>query len=181
MTPSEAHESAWQRGIEHDEMTIACRDLLERRWLSLNWSVSSYRDEPRPHKISGIWCEEFFSSERGPRWFADILVRWTCEYEDDRKNKQTHIIYGVFEIKPKLYSAGAALRQRAVQKERLSAWVKSIDADAYDRYHTFVEVIATEGDPLIKTYVDLGRCSLLVWDGAMSFRRANWLRMEKVA
>ena len=26
MTPSEAHDSAWKRGMEHDEMTVACRD-----------------------------------------------------------------------------------------------------------------------------------------------------------
>lgn len=181
MTPSEAHESAWQRGIEHDEMTIACRDIIEKGWLSLNWNVSSYKEERRPHEIKGIWCEHFFVSEKGPRWFSDILAKWVCEYEGYNKQKEIHNIYGVFEIKPKLYSAGATLRQEAVQRERLRAWVNSVDGHGGYNTTTFVEVIATEGDPLIKTYVDLGRRSLLVWDGAMSLRRANWLRMEKVA
>lgn len=179
MTPSEAHETAWQRDAGHDDMTIACRNIIERTWKTLDVPVS-YSKKIRTHQIAGAWCEAFFESERSHHcWFADILVKWECEYENDGKTKLTNTVYGVFEIKPKLFSAGAAFRQKIVQEKRLSAWARDLDPHhASNDYSTFVEIVAAAGDPLIETYVELSRRSILVWDGVKDIQRFGWNPLE---
>jgi hypothetical protein len=149
MTPSAAHDSAWQREPGHDLMTIACRDLIEANLKTVEFKSLEY-------SLVGAFCEYFFK-EGGKRWFADILVKWTRLEE----NLRTRSIYAVYEIKPKLFSAGAAFRQKLVQDQNLSEWVSS--SQDYSNDLTFVEVIARDGDPLIDAYLKLTRGSILVW------------------
>jgi hypothetical protein len=53
MTPSQAHDSAWEREPKHDEMTVACRDWIEQNWEERTFSLSEYRDDPKAHELEG--------------------------------------------------------------------------------------------------------------------------------
>jgi hypothetical protein len=173
MTPSGAHDSAWQREPEHDEMTIACRDYIEREFKQFHIAE---RDKVHVHELVGVWCETFFPEGRGT--FADILARWTCKYRNYESGpEQTRQLYIAYEIKPKLYSAGAAYRQAQVLLQRLKAWAS--DSHSYDDTHlTFV--IAREDDPLVHTYLNLSRGSIYLWDGTQ-LRRESWKKPEEEA
>jgi hypothetical protein len=171
MTPSEAYETAWQRDTSHDEMTVACRDLIEKQWNIMPWHVKPDRKEP--HNLVATWCEYFFVCDKGPRFFADILAKWECEYEEtwgkppnQRTDKRNHTTYVVFEIKPKIHSPGALLRQIRVQRERLAAWNSKSEVDI--RVYPLVRT----SDPFAGCFIDLSRMSLIEWDGAdkLSFR-----------
>jgi hypothetical protein len=170
MTPSGAHDSAWQREPEHDEMTIACRDYIEREMTTFHLME---RDKVHVHELVGVWCETFFPEGNT---FADILARWECKYRDyDRGPEQTRRVYAAFEIKPKLYSAGAAYRQKQVLLQRLKAWASDPHTTYHDTHLTYV--IAREGDPLVQTYLNLSRGSIYLWGGE-SLRKESWKRPE---
>lgn len=158
MTPSEAHESAWQRDSSHDEMTIACRDILEKTWLTT--TLIEFQKTELYHRDS-IEVEHFFHSSSGPRFFADIMIRF---FRNPERASRSHFRYAVFEIKPKIYSAGALLRQIKVQEERTKAWITS-NSSAYGD-STFVEAIVRRDDPMIDIYTRLSRKPVMAWDGS---------------
>jgi hypothetical protein len=155
MTPSEAHNSAWQRGMDHDEMTIACRDFIETSnpWLHLNAMGKAYQR-------GAVECEQFFTPDKGPRFFSDITVNY---YRRPWAHRDSQAFFlRLFEIKPKIYSAGALMRQVAVQRERAKVFMES---DRGDIEGIKVSPIVLEGDPLLPTYRKLSRETVYVWDG----------------
>jgi hypothetical protein len=168
MTPSEAHDTAWKRDVGHDQMTIECRNLLEKRWARFSWRVE--KDRREPHSLTGIWCEHFFVCEKGPRFFADIFAKWECEYESvhadhtsrgpvKRITAHSHAVYVAFEIKPQIHSAGALLRQVRVQRERLSTWL-GYKANT----EIFVWPLVPADDPLLEIYIEMSGMSAITWD-----------------
>lgn len=157
MTPSDAHESAWQRDPSHDEMVIKCRDALESQWLTTTVTKYGTTEEYRRDLCE---CEFFCHGQSGPRFFVDLMLRFS-RATDNRKNEYR---YGVFEIKPKIHSAGALLRQIKVQEERMSAWIKSDQNRAWSDTF-FVWPIVRHDDPLIDSYVKMSRRPILAWDG----------------
>lgn len=163
MTPSEAHESAWQRDSSHDEMTIACRDILERTWLTTT-HIEYQKTELYNRDIIDV--EHFFHSSSGPRFFADIMIRF---YRNRERASRSRFRHAVFEIKPKIYSAGALLRQIKVQEERMKAWIAS-DSNAYGD-SAFVEAIVRRDDPMIDIYTRLSRKPVIAWDGANTIEK----------
>ncbi|MDZ7883036.1 MAG: hypothetical protein U5N53_09025 [Mycobacterium sp.] len=84
MTPSAAHDSAWQRGADHDEMGIAVRDYVRANFKRFEGEA-----------LDTVQCERLFSPNKGSQFFGDVVA----EYQGGSVR--------VFEIKPKIYSAGA--------------------------------------------------------------------------
>lgn len=170
MTPSEAHDSAWQRGTDHDAMAIALRNIFEKNAAPVMVKENEYR-------FAGAWCEVLRPSGRG-HWFADLWVRWSASFKkyDSATEETDHNLYGIFEIKPKIYSAGALMRQLAVQNERIQAWKESLSYELSSTTTVFVEAAVRKDDPLLAQFLELSRSEATVWDGAETIARVSYCK-----
>lgn len=167
MTPSEAHDSAWKREPSHDEMTLSCLRAMRLNFQSLRWR--EYKTE-HVGTLSQSRAEALCSGGHGKPFFADILLRW--DFEEEQKHtsdKRRFSVYGAYEIKPKIYSVGAILRQVEMQKLRLTEWAQG----GFQKGEAFVDVIVKADDPLVELLVNLGERSVLTWDGSKISRRAK--------
>lgn len=159
MTPSEAHDTAWQRDPSHDQMTVDCCLALAQTHQVLNWK-RRYSDKTQEYSLKFVGMEQFCVLERGPPFFADILLRWDHAEKSPSGGQNISSVFAAYEVKPKIYSAGAVVRQARVMNERLRAW--SPDSDG-----TFVEIIAQADDPLIPLTVLIYDRPILIWDGSI--------------
>jgi hypothetical protein len=99
MTPSGWHDDARNRDAGHDEMQIAVFDYLKDR-LHLRGK------DDYEHRIGLYFESPFYVRGHIVAW-GDIVELWEKpQYETSKKRK-----YIVWEIKPKIYSVGAVIRQ----------------------------------------------------------------------
>ena len=154
MTPSDAHDSAWRRPPEHDRMTL---EVL--RAAHLAWAELMLCGPGGSETTATLWdasAEELFEYGRGRMWFADIALHYQRPARADGYREPGHT--RVLEIKPKIHSAGAVLRQLKVQQHHAQ--------------HTFlngatcrvIAVVRAE-DPLAQLLADLGGEQVCTWDG----------------
>jgi len=99
MTPSGWHDDARNRDAGHDEMQIAVFDWLKDH--------AVYRGQDGYEDRVGLYFEcPFYARGHIVAW-GDVVELWEKpQYETSKKRR-----YIVWEIKPKIYSVGAVIRQ----------------------------------------------------------------------
>jgi len=97
MTPSGWHDDARNRDAGHDEMQIAVFD----------WLRASVVCPEGYEKRRGVYFESPFRSRDHIIAWGDIVE----VFEKPEHGNYTKLQYVVFEIKPKIYSVGAVVRQ----------------------------------------------------------------------
>jgi hypothetical protein len=160
MSPSEAHDSAWQRTPEHDEMVYACWQWLNSTRRPMTAKIGEYRPTTVTLSFEGAWMEHHMVAPKERPFFADILAHYSYEEQIGDRKPEARRFYRVFEIKPTIYSAGALLRQVRVQKDRLKKW----HADQYST-NSDVWAIVSAGDPLAQLFANMAREPVLLWGG----------------
>jgi hypothetical protein len=152
MTPSEAHDSAWKREAGHDEMQLAVANNLAARSLrhATGDSVTSYR-------AVGVRHEVLFQRREGRAFFVDTVITYRPSGNIDDCGPTVHWL---LEIKPKIYSAGALLRQCKVLKQCIGEWkAENRSSDLYR-----VVPVVPVGDPLLETLCQMAGTGVYVWD-----------------
>ena len=99
MTPSGWHDDARNRDAGHDEMQIAVFDWLKYR------PIYPRRDDC--DERIGLYFESPFYVRGNIVAWGDIVELWEKPQYETSKNRR----YIVWEIKPKIYSVGAVIRQ----------------------------------------------------------------------
>lgn len=166
MSPSDAHDSAWRRDPGHDAMQLAVMREL----------VRSRRSVPRPDRPDGdgacflghAAAEHLFKHKSGRMFFADIALIYEARFphpHDSTWNVDCEV-WDLFEIKPRIHSAGAVLRQLAVLEHHLKAWTDARSTSPGLRVAGSVHVVVQASDPLAQTLSDLGGIPVLTWAGS---------------
>lgn len=161
MTPSEAHDSAYTRTPEHDEMVASIYEHLQEHGcpVGFNYHVKGATAQPsKPYQHSWVECEKMYTGQRS--FFADIaIVQWA----DDKGTFKDGCRYShhfLLEVKPKIYSAGAVLRQVKAQEALISEWCRELESrepgEAIGRSQrsawSCVAPVFSAGDPLIAVF-----------------------------
>lgn len=167
MTPSEAHDSAWRREPGHDEMALAVLREVRAQWPTLRVR-RRHSNEPDEAPLEWSGAEVLFHTDKGHRWFADIALRFDRPREP-RTDRLQEPHWRILEIKPRIHSAGALIRQLRVQEEN-ALGLKPIGS-SYSRPTCDVLPVVRSDDPLAQLVADLWECSILTWDGS----RLSWL------
>lgn len=142
MTPSDAHESAWKRSPEHDQFSLEVfRFLKQMPFFTLRSVI---------YKQKFVENEALIQRKGGGIWFADLL--WWGEGEENGLRSQLAL---VFELKPKIYSAGALIRQLRVQEMN----TKSHDSRFGSPPKFMVIPVVPKGDPLLPVFAEM-------WNGS---------------
>lgn len=144
-------------------MTVDVRKYVETNWQSR--ILMCEKECAIEHHLLQCEAEKYFLpiGWRGG-FFIDLYAVWDAEWKQaGKKNKDyeiTHnsIISVAFEIKPKIYSAGALLRQAHVQKQRLMALQKPGDQ--------LVRPVVAKTDPLVGLFAELSERPFYTWDGS---------------
>lgn len=165
MTPSEAHDSAWQRDPGHDEMQLAVMRWIERNLKELKFKLSGF-EGPQAFALEYVCAEMMFTARGVGTMFADIAAAYTKDEEVNGKRSTMRVLV-VLEIKPKIHSAGSVIRQVAMLEARLRRYGQAIDS--INDFHTHPVVRAN--DPKAQILADLMQRSISTWDG----ERLAWL------
>lgn len=110
MTPSQWHDDARNRDAGHDDMQIAIFDYL--------------RDLPAEREAGvrqGVWFEHPFARDGRVVAWADILEVWDPKPVASGTYPKPKQRYVIFEVKPKIYSVGAVIRQCEALEIAISA------------------------------------------------------------
>jgi len=161
MTPSEAHESAWKREPGHDEMVVDVKEYLES--LGEKW-VQRPDSKSRGSLCSLIWsdCEAYIEGDGGNiGFFADIFLQWRAE-------DSSYEAVQCFEIKPKIHSCGALLRQLKVQNSRM----RHRYTNSQNTVVLITVPVIRHDDPLFPTLRRMMKSPIMTWDG----EKAAWWR-----
>lgn len=112
-------------------------------------------------------AEQLFTSKSGRMFFADIALAYHARFFNPRDGERGLYceVWDLFEIKPRIHSAGAVLRQLAVLQHYLNAWTKARRGNSPDGATGSVHVVVQASDPLAQTLSDLGGIPVLTWDG----------------
>lgn len=176
MTPSEAHDSAYGRTPEHDQMVVDIYELLQTNAKALPYHpvfTTGYGEVKDSHEYDSgeIECERMYSGH-GSTFFADLAVlRWSDHAEDAKSKPKRFSHHLILEMKPKIYSAGAVLRQVKAQKAQADRWIES-DKAAHEWFRqeawATVAPVFTRGDPLIGLFARMAEESQVyfIWDAA---------------
>lgn len=176
MTPSEAHDSAYNRTPEHDQMVVDVYEFLKRDGCPFTPAFKPDRSkESRHYDSANVECEKMYVGAR--TFFADLAVTSYAE-TDDGRHKKNYLHHLILEIKPKIYSAGAVLRQVKAQKAHIDKWCEDRDAAsaqfiARDSSWATVLPVFLCGDALVDLYdrmIEVGE-SYLVWSASAGLRR----------
>lgn len=120
MTPSGWHDDARNREVGHDEMQLSVWRYLKRKKLE---SIELKGDVFAP---VGVFLEYPFEHNGRVIAFADICSVWRAAKPDYNNNYR--FAYTAYEIRPRIQSAGAILRQcsslRVVIESRPSGTTK---------------------------------------------------------
>lgn len=156
MSPSEAHDSAYNRTPDHDLMVVEVYEDIKEKG-TCDWKPGyrvSSKSEVIEYEHGEVECERLYSGRR--TFFADVAVySWSnVEEGSGRKLYEHHLI---LEVKPKIYSSGAALRQVKQQQNLLGAWMESQDDTAWgyrrpERWGTVAPVFRHD-DPELPTFI----------------------------
>lgn len=173
MTPSEAHDTAYTRTPEHDEMVASVYEFLQERGCPFEPGYRMrYGDRKKIHTYANGWaeCEKMYVGKR--TFFADVaVVRWSDDSSGyslrDSEHRYSHHL--ILEIKPKIYSAGAVLRQVKAQQNLINEWCEDLTERNGDKsaWGTAAPVFK-RGDPLIDLFERMIEKDMtyFVWDAA---------------
>jgi hypothetical protein len=128
MTPSEAHDSAYTRTPEHDEMVASIYEYLQEHGCPIEFSyrVKGPSAAVKMYRNSWVECEKMYTGRRS--FFADIaIVQWADDVGTFKDGcRYSH--HFLLEVKPKIYSAGAVLRQVKAQEALISEWCRELES-----------------------------------------------------
>jgi hypothetical protein len=155
MTPSGWHDDARNRDAGHDEMQIAVFDHLQDN--PVVRGMNGYED-----RIGMYFESPFYVRGHIVAW-GDIVELWEKpQYETAKKRR-----YVVWEIKPKIYSIGAVIRQcrsladvvGASQNDRMTR------GSSHNLFYDdpIVLPIVRSGDPKLSMLRRV--CGAIAWDG----------------
>jgi hypothetical protein len=155
MTPSGWHDDARDRDAGHDEMQIAVFDHLQGN--PVVRGMNGYED-----RIGMYFESPFYVRGHIVAW-GDIVELWEKpQYETAKKRR-----YVVWEIKPKIYSIGAVIRQcrsladvvGASQKDRMTR------GSSHNLFYDdpIVLPIVRSDDPKLSMLRHV--CDAMAWDG----------------
>jgi hypothetical protein len=163
MTPSDAHDSGWQRDPGHDEMQMEVF-----RWLVWRDQVSTYvkkrysNDESELAILDTRELEYLIEVNDRIVGFVDICERFST---DGKSFNDRQFSFTAWEIKPKIHSVGAILRQAKVLREKLWRWRPS--RDSYSSPYVRIMVVVSAKDPktgLLQEAMKLSRIgSVVLW------------------
>src|SRR5215472_6528924 len=116
-SPSSAYAEAIQRGPDHDAMQLAfvrwrrkqintgelTHEKEEKSETGVNWIVKC--------RLINIEIEHPIKGKYGIRAFADVAETWATSRISSTGNELTSTSLRVYELKPKIYSCGAFIRQ----------------------------------------------------------------------
>ncbi len=178
MTPSEAHDSAYGRPPEHDQTVVEVYEFLKGNGCPFTPTFTpEYDKEARPYDGASVECEKMYVGQR--TFFADLAITSWSECTDGKGGKTKRYYHHlILEIKPKIYSAGAVLRQVKTQKVHIDKWCEGNDADSMqflnrDKSWATVLPVFCAGDTLINLYdrmIESGD-SYFVWSATTGLRR----------
>lgn len=140
MTPSQWHDDVRGRDAGHDEMQIAVFDYL--RDMS---GPSPFYDTADFERI-GVYFELMFKRRGQIIAWGDVVEVWGKEAPLYNNRKETTHKYMIWEIKPRIYSIGAVVRQcRAL----IDVVTSSLTDDHTDRtkYQIMIAPVVAANDP----------------------------------
>src|SRR5215207_9376995 len=150
MTPSEAHNSAWQRDAGHDEMVIGVMNWFKKRKQQWDWKSPETGEEVEGNLVR-VEVEKHCTGS-GRSFFIDICLVYEAMEET---YKLRHAV--CLEVKPTIHSAGALMRQLAFQ---------NVNLKQYLRYEaTFENFLVVDINDEKKQHLDdMMDTIFLVWD-----------------
>ena len=160
MTPSGWHDDARNRDAGHDEMQIAVYDY--RRSLSLEAMLGRPDNPIEGYSFCrrGIYFESPLIRDEQILAWGDIIEVW----EKKEGKNPTETTYKIYEIKPKIYSVGAVVRQC------VSLRLTGEKCGYYDRHSgrreqltVLVFPVVRHDDPKLSMLQHV--CPVLAWDG----------------
>lgn len=165
MSPSEAHDSAWQREPGHDEMQLRVMQAAAE-WMPTVCVVGDSGDQQQEMQLIEIAAEQRLAAGKtGPSCFVDVLLVY-----QERRNQtagprgyRLRRHFRLLEIKPRIYSAGALLRQLSVLRSHAATWARGDGSNAGRTFDVFP--VVRSDDPLAQMLADLGQRTVCTWDG----------------
>ncbi len=156
MTPSGWHDDARNRDAGHDEMQVAVwKYINKRRWETFELWKHEYR-------ISRIDFERAFISDGAIVGFADVCE----EFVHNPAQGMRYLFLRIWEIKPKIYSVGAIVRQCQAIRILLRNWKED------KRSHTSPSVrlvtvipVCKPDDPKLSLLIEVENESVACWNG----------------
>lgn len=143
-----------------------------------------YGDKKKRMEYEESWAECECMYDEGKLFFADISVqRWS----DIESSRYSH--HMILEIKPKIYSAGALLRQIKVQKRNIDALLKTRAENSDFRIGRSLEswatvaAVVTHGDPSLDLFMRMVDDSQVVftWNGSSLMRHTKSYNIDRAA
>ena len=160
MTPSGWHDDARNRDAGHDEMQIAVFDY--RRALSME-DMLGRPDTPiegYSYRRKGIFFEYPLIRDEQILAWGDIVEVW----EKKISKEPTQIIHKIYEIKPKIYSVGAIVRQcDSLRRTGERCGYYDRHSGRRDELTVHVFPVVMDGDPKLSMLQHV--CPTLAWDG----------------
>ena len=160
-TPSSAHDSAWKRDDGHDEMQL---ELY--RWLRKQ--RPDCQTDDRVYSFAGAFAEHHLEVNHRIAGFTDVLAsyRWNGSLHGAPR---TEVAYRLFEIKPKIHSVGAVIRQLRTLAHLARKALK------YDGGYAAAEIevvaVVPYDDPKFKLLIEMCPYSVWAWDRDLGIPR----------
>ena len=156
MTPSGWHDDARNRDAGHDEMQIAVFDYLKDK--PVVHGMNGYEDR------IGLYFESPFYVRGNIIAWGDIVELWEKPEHETWKKRR----YIVWEIKPKIYSVGAVIRQCRTLADAVQAANKDVSTRSRGFSHIsfddpIVLPIVRSDDPKLSMLRHV--CDAIAWDG----------------
>jgi hypothetical protein len=108
MTPSGWHEDAQSRDAGHDEMQAGVYRFMESKWQK-RLEKTEY-NKTAVYERAGIYFECPFYKDGRIVTFIDVCVTFAKLRDEKQLGGHKNIIF-CYEIKPRIYSVGATIRQ----------------------------------------------------------------------
>jgi hypothetical protein len=161
MTPSAAYASAEGRDAGHDDFQKAVfDDLTDGRMSKITRKIHSTE---RAFKLHSFWVEHPIVIGDRIVAFTDVVLRFTHNSETHHKAggsfKHNYEHYLLFELKPKIHSVGAIIRQcRALQHNGKLSFRKDFDVSGVEAW-----AVVPKSDPKIGDLKSMFK-AVIGWD-----------------
>ncbi|MFU0504136.1 hypothetical protein [Pseudaminobacter sp. NGMCC 1.201702] len=168
MNPSQAHDTAYDRTPEHDQMVVEVYEYIKMRGLPYRPVYTPAGGGHQEYENSWVECEKMYVGRR--TFFADIgVVKWS-NHKGGRLTPSKYSHHLILEIKPKIYSVGAVIRQVKAQQHLINGWCEALGdrggLGSTTSWGKAAPVLAAN-DPLLDLFsraVEHG-FTYFVWDG----------------
>ena len=160
-SPSSAYAEADRRGPDHDAMQIAFyrwRLKARRRHQAEEW-------EDKKYTVHSIEPEMPILGKYGIRGFADVAEGW--QQIGAPEGVELLVVY---EIKPKIFSCGALIRQLKVLKNIVSNYAV---AQINFKLAVITAAVLRADDPKLPDFRELWSGPIFLWDGQEGFTEAE--------